>query len=605
MAYDPSVHGLDRYVADIESGRDPFEAWEDALGASDPASREAWTEDAEEASAPVPFTPSAEGGDLPDEDPAESYVRLLESGWSPHVAWETTYGAKRHWRKGLPPRVLGFVPEAEVRSDTVWFYSHATPEEGDGYTSYIYTVGYRYKGTGSWMWTWARVDIPDVDFSTIDTLGVVLLVEGDLSHTVGVNPQGESRESWYEARSRLAGGRVFSEEKPGDVDSNLPYRDPPEETAMVVVSFTQPGRGPETQRATADPECVGLTPDNFAQGRDWWGETTCDAMEAVMTMARNVAAEIEAQCAPNPTTRYVILSTSAGLVAASTWMARGAWPIHALVDTEGPSDSMEITGAHNAWTEDDIGSAVRGVLTGEILECDLPTDLGWDRWQNWALAELSTWPGEIPQVFPFFYRPPLSPMTDWSASDVGEEFVGALSIRFGDRGGAGWFLLPSLPLGDLVFRTMMVDFWESREPIRTLPAALASGTAYIRIQGRVNHADQPNWYQCRNAVRNLHIAWEATGGGRVYLADQTWLEAISAEYSVGSITTGPSAMTGDLDPDHFSGAWPSWPLGQNTDNEQWEIDAEEADFTKRYFVTRAWQAQVDVIRWVTATSFTG
>ena len=32
---------------------------------------------------------------------------------------------------------------------------------------------------------------------------------------------------------------------------------------MIVVSFTQPGRGPVYFQATGDPECVGLTPDTL------------------------------------------------------------------------------------------------------------------------------------------------------------------------------------------------------------------------------------------------------------------------------------------------------------------------------------------------------
>ena len=132
-----------------------------------------------------------------------------------------------------------------------------------------------------------------------------------------------------------------------------------------MVSFTQPGRGPEYFQATGDPECVGLTPDNYERGRDWWGETTLRAMDAVMTLAQTVTAECEAACSGNPITRTVVLSTSAGLIAASAWAAQGLWPIHALVDTEGPSDSTEACGTHMAWTEEDLGASIQeGYLAG-------------------------------------------------------------------------------------------------------------------------------------------------------------------------------------------------------------------------------------------------
>jgi len=552
---------LDAFATAIEEGVDPLEAHGRAFG----------------------------GATAVEEDPAERYTRLLEAGYAPDRAYRRAY-----------PGRMGFVLDEEiVYSPPEILFLDATSarqvegtESNEDYTSYVYKVQYpSVDEERDPLTTWVRVDIPNGNLATFNRLGVVLLVEGSAAPDKGVWPRdegtgegGEEAEDWYETRSRLASGKKFSEERSLDADSRYPYRDG---SPMIVVSFTQPGRGPGDWAATGDPVYDDDTPFN-QEGRDYWGETTLQAMDAVVAVVDEIIEDIRATFGESIQTRLVLLSTSAGLIAASGWISTRGYQVHALVDSEGPSDGTEASGAEWAWDLSDLDG---------LDTFDLPVDLSWFDWMAWATSMLDE-AVDMENTFTFWYRPPVVVVQDPALGEGADAFCTLLKTNENTHDtGSRWFnTLEDPGIGPIVFRSDMEEFWAYREPYRNLAGVMATGAAYVRIQGNTNHAPHPPNYNCRNAVRNLHAAWTASGGTRVYYADEGYREGVQSEYEgSGYISIDPTEMTSDPDPDTFSSSWPKWPGGK-----------EIIFFTARGvdgIPGPEWQIQVDMVRWAVMKDF--
>ena len=84
----------------------------------------------------------------------------------------------------------------------------------------------------------------------------------------------------------------------------------------MTITFSQPGRGPAGYIATGDPEYAYTTPDS-ATGRDLWGEMTLAAMDAVLDVAEAVIDDLGGAGVEQ---RLIVMSTSAGIIAASRWV---------------------------------------------------------------------------------------------------------------------------------------------------------------------------------------------------------------------------------------------------------------------------------------------
>ena len=247
--------------------------------------------------------------------------------------------------------------------------------------------------------------------------------------------------------------------------------------------------------------------------------------------------------------------------------------IHALVDTEGPSDSMEITGSHMAWTSDDL-KVVEGVSAWFF-----PTNLTWERWRDWVEG------GTASDQFELFFRTPGLVLASKTLGEDGDTFAADLVAAYGD---ARWFnFLPDQPDR---FKKTMHRFWMQREPRAWLAAVVNRGTAYIRLQGATNHADAPDWYHGRNAVGNLHAAFLAGVYGMVFYCGEEWRAGVEDDERDGLVPRGPTCMVSDLNPDLWDESVPPWPA--------WCQDSGAS-----FFVSYAWQAQVDVLRWAYQTEF--
>lgn len=244
----------------------------------------------------------------------------------------------------------------------------------EGYESFVYKVRYPWTEAvgGGDAETWVRVDIPCVTLQVVKGyphIGVVLIVEGSLLTEVGVNPESETAGDWYLTRSRLAG--AWNGANDTSLPEGLNYRDPSPSIPVLVVTFSQPGRGPVCFRATGSLAFTGDAPANTT-GRDLWGDMTQVSMDAAVYLVETLLERIAAGATP----RLVVLSTSAGLVAAAPWVARTQREVVALIDTEGPATGTEVSGAHNAWLEADF------VTDG--IETAMPTEMTWDQWLDWA-----------------------------------------------------------------------------------------------------------------------------------------------------------------------------------------------------------------------------
>ena len=257
-----------------------------------------------------------------------------------------------------------------------------------------------------------------------------------------------------------------------------------------------------------------------------------------------------------------------------------------MVDTEGPSNSIEACGAYNAWDVTDTTDIIDPA--GAVIGWDMPTDLSWDKWKDGVNS------GAIEEAsFDFWYRPPTSVERDPALGTDGDAFWDRLAGRLDAEGEpyGKWFkLLTEEHWDPTAFKYMVRRFWKNREPHRLLESIVAAGTAYLRIQGATNHSPQPDWYMCRNAVRNLNAAHR--GGPCVFIADYIWMESYAV---TGDASFPPRAVLLDYDPDHYvEGDWPTWydPAGADA----------ALPFTT-FFFTMAWQVQVNLVRWAFVMDF--
>lgn len=95
-------------------------------------------------------------------------------------------------------------------------------------------------------------------------------------------------------------------------------------------------------------------------------------------------------------------------------------------------------------------------------------------------------------------------------------------------------------------------FWKRREPSLYMAQEVRRGTAYIRIQGSVDHARKEGtraWYTAKKAVKALNAAWHGGLDGMVFYTDEDYV-AIPGP--------GPTPMTGSFDEDTYSSKWPRW-----------------------------------------------
>lgn len=410
------------------------------------------------------------------------------------------------------------------------------------YISYVLRVRYRMEGFGPRPFvTWARINMPCVDYGIYDSddnpLGVAVIVEGNLSGEVGVC-QREEDETFGLLTSRLASGMRAADDPEAASDTFLNYRDG---NPMVTVYFTQPGRADPSGLFPAEghPDYVGDTFGNPA-GRDYWGSGTRDCMEAVMTLAMRMVEDQEELSGETFEARILVLSSSAGLVAATRWIEETAFRtrVHALIDCEGPADAMDLSnGAEAISTPPDTD----GVDDGDLESVAMPDDISWADWEVWA--------GDPTEAFLLFFRPPDVVLDELPA----RPFILESCLDFPALipFWVDWYGPAAYDPTELA--TTVGAFWAERTPATRLPSIVTGDFFYVRIQGEIAHSG-PDWSRGWNAVKALHAAWNGgAGAGRVKVVD--WTCIIEPDLML----TDPVTMDSDFDPGTYDGeSWPDW-----------------------------------------------
>jgi len=439
------------------------------------------------------------------------------------------------------------------------------------YTSYLYRVDYLYDadrdGVDVTVSTYMRIYLPRRDAlmppSGETAYGVVLLVDGGGTGGLGDSPSDDSQFS-------LAGALAEGAE-PGPVRPGPP---------MVVITFTQPGRyfndyGTAVNAADGDsffetnwtPGTVDVT-GLAGSGNDICGSMTMAAMEAVVAIAMALLDDFDIHYGFTCDRRFMVSSNSNGLSAASKWIVSTSWDVHALVDWEGPPDSLAQSLATYAFTPIGWDSAhwdASWDVPADEQDNQHPPELEYfgldtltfDCWQAWFGTPFK---GGV--AYSFFFRPPLDVLPDLSsASEISIDGTGEDTRICGMY--VNWYQAGVYNGSVLSFYLYL--FWWQRSAAIFLPLLADASCAYIRIQFDEDHA-QPPWWFNRHANIALNAAWDDSANQHVYYAD--------TNYSAGMGTLSPTQLTGVLqetiDEDTFDPAdhasWPDWPndRGQKT-----------------------------------------
>ncbi len=482
---------------------------------------------------------------------------------------------------GAGPSPLWYPPSSLTSSDSSASfiqrdsYDSLNPVTPVPYTSLLYRVDYRYDadrdGVDETVSTYMRIYVPtqiDLMVPTGETAyGVVLLVDGGGVDGVGERPRIDKQ---FSLADGLAAGASSTGERDG----------PP----MVVITFTLPGRysrdsnGQVVYAADGDSFFVAnwtpATKDpviDIGTGDDLCGSMTMAAMDAVVAVAMALLNDFDSHLGFTCDRRLMVSSSSNGLSAACKWIASTSWDVHALVDWEGPPNSLAQSLAAYAYTPIDWNSvhwdSSWDVRPG-VYDPQHPPEkeyfgldaLTFDCWQAWFDARYKGG-----AAYSFFFRPPLDVLPHFfsapgMAPDLGmthaSEIVVDEYLTYAVDCGMNqnWYDVNVYNGNALSFELMF--FWLLRSAEVFLPRLAESRCAYVRIQYFEDHA-QPPWWFNRHANIALNAAWDSGANPHVYYADTT--------YSIG--TQPPTQLTGalqeNIDPASFDpldrAYWPEWP----------------------------------------------
>ena len=361
---------------------------------------------------------------------------------------------------------------------------------------------------------------------------------------------------------------------------------------MVTVTFNRPSRGatgtlPDgteyDTRATSVADYQGYAIYN--PGDDDGGPETTVLIEAVMQMALEITRETYDVASPDDKDIHVIVSSfSNGAAGAARWLRYTSVPVHAFIDAEGPSDSLEKTVSTECY--DHFGQLP--------AHPDLPTSFDADAWANAATAKayvataatehygdqrayrtkfgpsltgLNLPPAVVAWEWAAHYGSAQWPdptvyVHDWigypadidgfegklygSASQLGLQQA-MIDGQFGhaynsDEGPVQGYLQD------------VFDYWDERTLVDNL-AYLPTDCYYVRINGKFDHV-QPRHYLNRHAVRAVVAAQRSAAG--VYLADSTYWDAMRTAGLEGTPPTDASTYD-SLDYDDPSVIKDIWP----------------------------------------------
>ncbi|MBM4369246.1 MAG: hypothetical protein FJ102_23745 [Deltaproteobacteria bacterium] len=371
------------------------------------------------------------------------------------------------------------------------------------YVTRLYRVKYRW--AGEMAQCFIRLGLPN-DVS--GDVGFAALIVGGDSSDVRCHEPTPTKQQPLQYDKAVAGHPFpFHAAAAAVLTTGASYQALSSAPPMITMLFLGPGRGEGMVcdspsfplRSTGDPE-IPDTPANTT-GDDYYGEMSLAAFTASIHAAREiVAAYYEGTVTP----KLIIVTHSDGITLGAQFVAQDASAI-ALVDVEGPVDSLEKTVATECF--DLLGAFDPG--PGCATQA-LPRELDYATWS--ACTGLSdTDDDTLPEycgghalfeaAWTRFFRPPdvgtlLEEISIYTAfadilgdpeSALAEPFDGAYTLEF------DWYSV----LGGEV-----ASFWDGISAINFLPRRRVP---YIRAGCRRDHA-QPDHYLGRHNTRALLAA---------------------------------------------------------------------------------------------------
>jgi hypothetical protein len=506
-----------------------------------------------------------------------------------------SYTATRAW-----------TPNAETLEEDAM--ADVLPSFDGSYCSYVYKVtfscdveaalpkpslGATAMNPGGEYQVYMRVHIPVFWANAdIEWLGVVLFMEGGIdAHGAVRREEKLEDENSRLLRSYLAAGFDYPANVVDPLEDSVPYYFRPG-NKMVVATFNYPGRGTDFPLDGA-LDFVHDSPTNM-YGQDYAGEQTLFATEAVARVLLTIVDDLRERWNDQLVAqtfggtlgsegyRFVVCTSSWGLNPAARWIYATNIHVHALIDWEGPTDSAEaliVTDFYDPYGLDD-----------EISETELTLDV----FQDWAVQNYTS--------FPHWFRPP-NPMlfsddewpVDW------DEFVARLADGYdsSSQDPRNWWERDAANIAamwDWRFNgqysgtsceEQLGEFWEPREAITWLRSITnEKGTAYIRIQGKIDH-NQPEHMRNRHAAKALAAAYDGDQD-LAFFADPTYWECVNDDRDAAA---EPRQMDRVFDLENPDA----------TDPDCWFYP----DFWPEINVGKVWCVQLDLVRWAVETDFGG
>ncbi len=363
---------------------------------------------------------------------------------------------------------------------------------------------------------------------------------------------------------------------------------------MVAVTFNRPSRGeegtlPDGRGTRYNTRADGVAAyQNYAmenEGDDDGGPETTVLIEAVMQAVLEIVEDTYGGLFfSSRRTRVIASSFSNGAVGAARWIRYTSVPVHAFVDAEGPSDSVEKTMATECFD-----------IFGEYGHHPaMPVTLGAETWAEAATAraflaanasahygDRRAFRDKFGPALRGTNLPPVVVAEDWldayrSASRTGPVVFATRDVDYpADIDGYNGKLYGTASerrLKDALIRGAfghgansalgpvegyvadVLDYWAERT-LEDHLAALHSDCIYVRINAKFDHV-QPRHYLNRHAVRAVVAAQSAMTG--VCMADQDYWAAMQAAGDAGADPTAASSYA-SLDYDRESVIRDIWP----------------------------------------------
>jgi len=447
-------------------------------------------------------------------------------------------------------------------------------------------------------------------FNGLSTIGIVLLVTG--SNGIGVSCTEEHTGTTINTDDDIAALLAMGAVPYWNTTSSPPTTVGRSGEPMVTVTFNRPSRGKSgtyPDKTDGNTEATGVPAyQDYAllnDGDDDGGPETSVIIEAALQVALQVAGEAYGVVFSGANYRLIVSSFSTGGACAARWLRYTSVPVHAFLDAEAPSDSLEKTVAtecYDLFREYDVDELpasfnaeawAAAAIAQEFLSTNAAVEYGDSRAYNNkfgpSLTGINLPPWELADEWLAEYRAYMGSAADFVANEVqypvdvvpliegnkktGNESETNLKLAMINGAFGHGYNSASGPVEGYI--ADVIDYWTERTLVDNLPY-LPTDCIYVRINGKFDHV-QPRHYLNRHAIRAVVAA--QSSGNDVYMADLAYWEAMHAAGLGGTDPTDASTYASlDYDnPRDIEDIWPDFAVSSyrslvRVDLARWAFD---------------------------------